>query len=366
MYDMPQFFEIIYKNRNISGWKNPKEISEGITYILCGNQYIDVDNTFYNKFFRGTNKGAPLVEMINDEINELSFSIYIEQCGKRFKNINDRNNKFDVQVVANELLDCIEEATNLTGDIRQGLVNSYTFNHSQNIYLFLAESLYYAFKIQNNRNATYLKIGSSNIISGILNDKEYPWMRIVSQKDLDEQQFSVRSLKNLQEMTDEEIDALLLFAKIVLYDNEMDGYYIYVPKTDDELNLYGKYDIEYDTFLKLRNANLLAMDVPTTDQAIISPEYFSGFQNDHLVLVMISSDTDIHYVKYSTFPLSEFGNEFIDYLQLEQSRTFIIDLGRVLKKKIKKEPIKIGVFTVEYLEFVNEPNEIDWQNDHLS
>lgn len=66
-----------------------------------------MNDTFFNKFFTGANKGRSLYQAIEDKTLDMTLPVYIQSVAQRFASAN-ANNRFDSQSSAELLLDHIK------------------------------------------------------------------------------------------------------------------------------------------------------------------------------------------------------------------------------------------------------------------
>ena len=66
-----------------------------------------MNDTFFNKFFTGANKGRTLYQAIEDKTLDMTLPVYIQSVAQRFASANAKNNRFDSQSSAELLLDHI-------------------------------------------------------------------------------------------------------------------------------------------------------------------------------------------------------------------------------------------------------------------
>lgn len=354
MFDIPTYFEIVLKNRSQAGWKQPKHLSEGFSAIIYEDVKVHVLDTFFNKFYRGTSKGRTIYNMVqSEEIEKATFSAYIAKVRNKMKRVNYRDSKFDSVATSKAILQAIEEATNLSWDIVNGLQDSYYRNVSKDIYLFLAEALYYAFAIQNNINAEYEVIDENAIVEKSVADVVIGgmklWENTTGVKLSDSTQFSFRFLEALRLMTEEEAQILFKLLPLALTDED-EKPYLYAPTTDNERELYRKYGIDNYEFFRMEECGIINMGARTSNILTVNNEHPRGFQNDNLVLAFWTNESTSLEVEYKSYVFTSVGEKFLKLSQVETNDNFLIDLATLLKEEHKQQPIIIGLFEIGEME----------------
>ncbi|EOH73433.1 hypothetical protein [Enterococcus malodoratus] len=356
MFNVSSYFKVIHKNITGVDWKLPKTLSEGLCLVIYREVKSMVGETFYNKFFNGNNKGRTLYKVVQDEIAEVTFHNYIQQVIQRFMSINYRDNKFDSQAVAKEVLGKIKNATNLSGDIRNGIIQSYRLNYNKNVYIFLAEVLYYTLEIQNNSNTHYIQIDPLLEIKAEAKSV-LPWHRLIELEELENYKLSLRTQEVLNLLDEYEVEIITKLATLVI--TEEDGEeYLYYPSTDEELDLYKKHGIGFNEFRRMKDCELIGVTVE--NRFDVEYPYLYGFQNDNLVLVISTSEGNNYKVEYKSYSFTQVGKQLLNMAQIETSDSFFTDLALIFKDKIRMESKKIGVFTMEDAQNYEEIDDIDW------
>lgn len=353
MFDIPTYFEIVLKNRSQAGWKQPKHLSEGFSAIIYEDVKVHVLDTFFNKFYRGTSKGRTIYNIVQTaEIQKITFSAYIAKVRNKMKRVNYKDSKFDSVDTSKAILQAIEEATNLSWDIVNGLQDSHYRNLSQDIYLFLAEALYYAFAIQNNINTKYEIIDENIIVEepvvSLIGGMKL-WENTTGVKLSGSTQFSLRFRETLRLMTEDEVQILFKLLPLALTDED-EHYYLYAPTTDDERELYRKYGIDNYEFFRMKESGIINMGERTSNTLTVNNEDPCGFQNDNLVLAFWTNEHTSLEVEHKSYVFTLVGEQFLELSQVEANDNFLIDLASLLKEEYKKQPINIGLFEIDDME----------------
>lgn len=361
LFNISSYFKVIHKNITGVDWKLPKTLSEGLCLILYPEVKSMVGETFYNKFFNGDNKGRTLYKVVQDEIKEVTFPQYIQQVIQRLMSINDRDNKFDSQAVGKEVLDKIKNATNLSGDIRSGLIHSYRLNYNKNVYIFLAEVLYYALEIQNNSNAYYVEFEC--LVNGkLLLQNEPAWIRIISEEKLLNGNFSPRFQQTINLLTTKDIETFLKILKLVVLD--LDGeYYLYAPVTDEEVELYKKFGIGDREFFSMKEAGLINLGERVDNKLTAYDFDFCGFQNDNLVVAIQANQNESCQLTYKSYKFTQVGLDLLELAEVETNDSFFTELAKLIKQNYADDPVKVRLFNVEDMEDAEDIEMIDFNKD---
>ncbi|MCH4167747.1 MAG: DUF2806 domain-containing protein [Streptococcaceae bacterium] len=343
MFDISSYFKVIHKNITGLDWKLPKTLSEGLCLAIYPEVKSMVGETFYNKFFNGDNKGRTLYKTIQDEIVEVTFPKYIQQVIQRLMSMNDRDNKFDSQAVAKEALGKIKNATNLSGDIRNGLIQSYRLNYNKNVYIFLAEVFYYTLEIQNNSNAYYIEMDPLLEIKAET-QSSLPWHRLIDSEALENCKLSLRTQEVLNLLDEYEIEIFTKLATLVITEEDGEDY-LYYPSTDEELNLYEKYGIGFKEFRRMKDCGLIGVTVE--NRFDIEYPYLYGFQNDNLVLVISTSEGNNYKIEYRSYSFTEVGKQLLNMAQIRTDDKFFIMLFNIFKKNFCSFQLNIMLETLK-------------------
>lgn len=198
MFNIPTIFEIIFNNTTTTGWTTPKALSESLSIVLYPNIRAYTDNSFYNKFYSGVSKGkTKIYENIAEEIAKTSFTTVIARMENKLASENFRSANFDAQKVADDMMSCIKNSSNLNGELIAGLVRSYHLNKPNRIYLFLAESLFYALKVQVVKNVEYEELKNLPQANILNTENQSAWTKLFSEDELEGQNLSARFIQIL-------------------------------------------------------------------------------------------------------------------------------------------------------------------------
>lgn len=356
--DIPTYFNIISKHSSKSGWSTDKAMSEGLSQILYPDIKGIVHDTFFNKFLKGINKGKALYTAIQDLIAEKkknnqkteteAFTGYITQTESHFASINNKNNKFDLQAVIEELVGTIENAANISGRIHSGLTSSYKAHQENRPYMFLAESLYYALALQNNENAEYMVLDSGMQIA-LIKDKageSAVWMEYVDREILESANCSKRTMEALNLMDREEIEIFIKLAKLSIIDEDEEPY-LYAPVTDEEIELYKVHGISNREFFVMEGCGIINMGARIKNIMDVTDDDYYGFQNDNLVLAITAEKGHSHRVEYRSYSFTPAGIQLLELFQVDTDDLFFAKLVEYLKAKLKEYKIILKLINVE-------------------
>ena len=364
LFNIETYFDVIHSNLTGNDWKRPKILSEGLCLVLYPDSKSLMNDTFFNKFFNGANKGRTLYQAIEDKILDMTLPVYIQSVAQRFTSANAKNNRFDSQSSAELLLDHIKNATNLTGDMRNGLIHSYSLNRHNNICLFLAEALYYTLVVQNNPNASYIPMKTAATIH--LEDHQIlPWHQLISNDSIEVNQLSPRIRATLDLLGDYEIETFVKLARLVITEEDGEDY-LYAPITDDEIALYTQFDISKDEFLLMEECGLINMGARITNQFRVEYPHLYGFQNNNLALIISSKDEKACEVEYKSYSITQAGKSLLEIANIDTDDDFFIKLARILKDKFSALSIKIGLFEIEDIIRLNSISDLKRFNDVIA
>ena len=361
LFNIETYFDVVHSNLTGNDWKRPKILSEGLCLVLYPDSKSLMNDTFFNKFFNGANKGRTLYQAIEDKILDMTLPVYIQSVAQRFASANAKNNRFDSQSSAELLLDHIKNATNLTGDMRNGLIHSYNLNRHDNICLFLAESLYYALEVQNNPNAIYIPMETATTIH-LENYQILPWHQLISNDSIEVNQLSSRIRATLDLLGDFEIETFVKLAQLVITEEDGEDY-LYAPITDDEIALYTQFNISKDEFLLMEECGLINMGARITNQFKVEYPYLYGFQNNDLALIFSSKDEKACEVEYKSYSITQAGSALLKIANIDTDDDFFIKLAKILKGKFSSLSIMISLFEVEDAINYEISSDIEWNQN---
>jgi hypothetical protein len=348
MFHIPSYFQIVFSHSVKTGWATPKAVSEGLSTILCPEVRSLMIDTFYNKFFRGTNKGRTLYSEIQEYLMDNSFTKYLYQMERDFTSVNYKGNKFDVTTVAKAILENIKETTNITGDIRSGLIRSYHLHGESRLYLFLSEALYYALELQHNKNAEYKELDSSIPPLSAVNEQA-AWTRYIDEKTLYSASFSDRLIDALNLISEEEMNVFAQLAKLALIDED-EAPYLYAPVTDEEIALYEKYGIGNHEFLLMEECGVVNLGARVINTIDVTDDALYGFQNDNLVIAFTMQRGQRCTIEYKSYMFTSVGVQLLELIETDTDDGFFSELAELLKQKAHELSVKVMLLTVEEAE----------------
>jgi len=358
LFNIETYFDVIHSNLTGNDWKRPKILSEGLCLVLYPDSKSLMSDTFFNKFFTGANKGRTLYQAIEDKTLDMTFPVYIQSIAQHFASANAKNNRFDSQSSAEILLDHIKNATNLTGDMRNGLIHSYNLNCHDNICLFLAEALYYALAVQNNPNSSYIPMETATTIH-LENHQILPWHQLISNDSIEVNLLSPRIRATLDLLGDFEIETFVKLARLVITEEDGEDY-LYAPITDDEIVLYIQFNISKDEFLLMEECGLINMGARITNQFKVEYPHLYGFQNNNLVLIFSSKDEKGCEAEYKSYSITQAGKTLLKMANIDTDDDFFIKLAKILKDKFSALSVQIGLFEIEDAINYEISSDIEW------
>lgn len=312
--------------------------------ILEPGSFAHETETFYNKFFKGTNKGRTLYQDISDVIEQIGFSAYIFKVEERFLNKNHNERNISLAVTLEEFRDVLETDTP-SRDIQLGLLASYASNKTTRPYLFLSECLFYSLAISHNKNTSYceLDLGNSASLANPLFDKT--WFL--------EGEYSARTYQTLNLLTKEELTIFKKIAPLTFYDcaeDELSGELVedrYLISHEDYFDLFEKYGVKAIEISKMLECGLLSSG--GVHELVVERGYLSGFQNDNLVLTLTTESDEIFTISYKAFHITQAGKDLIEILGIETDDGFFEDLRGAFDEKVKQPSVKVSVYSPEEL-----------------
>lgn len=363
MFNIPTYFEILFNLSTDNNWTTPKSLSESLALLLFPNVKAYEYSGFYNKFYNGKNKGSLVYEGSQNEIKQISYDKYIYKMAENFRSLNFKNKNFNPEIFAKNLLDQIKNATNLNGSVRSGLIRSYSINCHENIYLFLAESLYYALLAQNNKNANY--VNPERLLDNDLNfDGEPAWVRIISEGAFLSGNFSPRFKQTLNLLTAKDVDTFLKLLELVILDSDGE-YYLYAPVTNGEVELYKKYEIGDREFFSMKEAGLINLGERVDNKLTAYDSDFCGFQNDNLVIAIQADKVESYQLNYKSYAFTQVGLDLLELAEIETSDLFFTELANLVKQNYANAPVKVHLFSVEDIEDAENIEMVDFSKDIL-
>ena len=334
MFNIPIYFEMLFNLSKRNDWTTPKALSESLTLLLFPNVKAYEYSGFYNKFYNGKNKGVLVYEGSQNEIKQVSHDKYIFKMADNFRSLNFKNKNFNPEIFAKNLIDKIKDATNLNGSVRSSLIRSYSINCHENIYLFLAESLYYALLAQNDKNAIYVK-PKSLMDNGLNFDDEPVWKRIISEETFLSEEFSPRFKQTVNLLTDKEVE------------------------------LYKKYGIGDREFFSMKEAGLINLGERVDNKLTAYDSDFCGFQNDNLVVAIQAEKIESYQLNYKSYAFTQVGLDLLGLAEIETSDLFFTELAKLVKQNYANAPVKVHLFSVEDIEDAEDIEMIDFSKDIL-
>ena len=343
--DIPAYFDIVTKNLSKNSWATPKAISEGLSKILYLNVKGVVHDTFFNKFFNGTNKGKNLYLTIREQLETESFTEYICRMERSFQSINYKDKMFGKEAVSNAIYEQIKTATNISGSVHDGLVNSYMANKEDRLYLFLSESLYYCLASQNDSNVEYIALAEEKPQLNAHNNKA-PWTKFIDEGKVINGDYSVRFMNTLNMLSEEEIQTFMRLAKLVITDEDEEPY-LYAPVTDEEIELYKEFGIGNKEFLSMEACGMINMGARIKNIIEVTDDAYYGFQNDNLVLAMTAQESQSCEVEYRSYSFTPVGIQLLEVVQEANNNDFFRGLVKIVKNNMLELPIDINLMSIE-------------------
>lgn len=347
MFNFPKLSSIILKHINMEkeNWTDAKKVSEGLSLILYPDVKSQMDNTFFNKLFTGRNKGGGLYKLIQAEIKSSGFSSYIFDVEKRFKAENNRERQFQLAFVLHEVYEAVTLATNLSGSIQKGLVESYLRNRENRPYLFLAECLFYSLKIQKSALSVYTDIDfdqEPEIVNSLLDNLI-----------IDNKKYSSRTIHDLNMLSVDEISLFKKIAPFTFFDesfDELSGEHVFdhqLISHEEFFDLYEKYNVKAIDISRLIDCRLLSGG--GRNELVIEKDSFSGFQNDDLVLAMTTEKERIIF-DFKVFHLTQSAKDLVEILNMKYDNQFFEDLAESIKRELKDSAVQVMLINVEDFE----------------
>lgn len=342
MFQVSTFLEILFKYSKRVDWTDPKKLTEGVTMILEPDSFAHETETFYNKFFKGTNKGRTLYQDIGEVIERIGFSDYIFKVEERFLNKNHNERNISVVDTLEEFRTILETDTP-PRDIQLGLLASYASNKTTRPYLFLAECLFYSLAILHNKNTSYceLDLDNSASLANPLFDKAL----------FLEGDYSARTYRTLNLLTEDELSIFKKIAPLTFYDcaeDELSGELVedrYLISHEDYFDLFEKYGVKAVEISKMIECGLLSSG--GVHELVVEKGYLSGFQNDNLILTLTTESDEIFTLSYKAFHVTQAGKDLIEILEIETDDEFFRELKELFERKTSKTNIlSINIFDI--------------------
>jgi hypothetical protein len=355
MFHIPSYFQIVLTHSTKTGWQTPKAVSEGLSLILYPEVKSLMIDTFFNKFFKGGNKGKTLYDSVQEYLMDEPFTNYLYRMEKSFSSANYKNNKFDLEAAIEALLENIQSATNITGNMRKGLIRSYHLYHQSRPYLFLSEALYYALELQNNKNAEYHELQPDQQLGS--SHQQVAWKNIFNEDLLDKTRLSARLLETINLMSEEEIDVFTRLAKLALTDEDGEPY-LYAPVTDEEIALYKKYGMGNREFFMMEECHVINMGARIANTMEVTDGALYGFQNDNLVLAFTAYHGQGCTVEYKSYAFTSVGSQMLELLQADTNDDFFTELADIIKQNVIELPVKSLLLTVEEAEKLEDMKDV--------
>lgn len=335
MFTISKLLQILFERSKHKDWSDPKKLTEGVTMILEPGSFAHETETFYNKFFKGANKGRTLYQDIGEKIEQMGFSAYIFKVEERFLNKNHNERNISVADTLEEFRTILETDTP-PRDIQLGLLASYASNKTTRPYLFLAECLFYSLAILHNKNTSYqeLELENTASVTNPLFDKA--WFL--------KGDYSARTYQTLNLLTEEELAIFKKIAPLTFYDcaeDELSGELVedrYLISHEDYFDLFEKYGVKAVDISKMIECGLLSSG--GVHELVVEKGYLSGFQNDNLVLTITTESDEIFTVTYKAFHVTQAGKDLIEILGIETDDEFFRRLGMSFENK---NPIVQGI-----------------------
>lgn len=235
MFTLQNLLHLLEKENR--GWKNPTTMTKAVLTALTDYNYA---SDIASKIFSGVNQGRNICFEIENLISEEGFKAYLSGAELRLRNQNFRNGNFDSLKMTETTYSLLKESTNLNQDIYQGLIYSYAKNKEKRPYLFLVECFYYALACRCNRTLNYK---TENIFE-IKNTQTLPDWGGDLDDALLEECISPKLWTTVEQMTFKEVTVFKNLAKLVVIDED-EEYYLYAPVTDEEIQLYKDFILDY-------------------------------------------------------------------------------------------------------------------------
>ena len=76
LFNIETYFDVVHSNLTGNDWKRPKILSEGLCLVLYPDSKSLMNDTFFNKFFTGANKGGSLYQAIEEKTMDKAMPVY--------------------------------------------------------------------------------------------------------------------------------------------------------------------------------------------------------------------------------------------------------------------------------------------------
>lgn len=348
MLTIPTLFALVFQSSNKSVWSDAKKVSMGLTSVLHQDAQAYISDTDFNKYFTGKNKGRTLYGIVQDEINEKGFSVYVHEAEKRLLDLNFKQTKFELESVLDAFYQALETSQNLPKDTLLGLKHSYQLNCEVRPYLFLTECLFYALACSHNPHSHYTEIDSTKEIAVVSN----PLEELITSSN-----YPRRIIQELNLLSEEEIELFKKVAPYTFYDESFDylsgGFVLdrYLISHEDFFELYSDYHVTAKDITDLMNARLI--NGGGKHELVVKKDELAGFQNDNLVLALTTDSEQEVIVKYKAFHLTDTANALAEILEIETDDGFFRALAKKFGDKMNDKNIKIETLSIKELEDAN-------------
>ena len=337
MLNLAQCFQIIQKNTNPKGWRTAKELSEKLCAVLCEATHYYTNDTFFNKLFAGANQGRSLFLDIQEEIQLKGLTLYLEEGTIRLQNENAFNRRFDSQQVAHELFKYIQSGqAGFSGDVQQGLTQSYSHNLKESPHVFIFEVLFYSLDNRHNKHPAYHLLKNTAQIPQISDVLTH----LVQQYQLDLAQYSARFLSVVGALTQEEFRLFEQLAQLVIWDED-DMYYLYAPQTDAEVALYKQYGIDNEAFLLMEECGLINIGARKSNEMPLDDQEPFGFQNSQCVICFQALPGEKVTVTYKSYSFTQTGLALLEIIDFNTSESFLRELIEILQEQLKGLSVRV-------------------------
>lgn len=346
MFTLQHLLDLLEKENR--GWKNPTTMTKDILRTLTEIVY---PSDIASKIFSGVNQGRNIYFDIEQVIATEGFESYLKNVETRLRNQNFRNGNFDSLKMLDATYQLLKESTNLNQEVYQGLLYSCLKNKDTRLYLFLAESFYYALACRHNKTTTYKQL----TISETKNSQILPAWSEDFEEAILEENLPPKFWAILGQMTAKEIAIFKTLATLTIIDED-EEYYLYAPVTDKEIQLYKDFGIGNAEFLLMEEFGLINLGA-RVDNIVSVEEEPAGFQNDNLVLAFTTVATPFD-IQYKSYTFTTVGLKLLDILAIETDDLFFEQLARLFTQQHPHLPIDFYLVPVEVMEEAGDIKEL--------
>ncbi|MCW6677492.1 DUF2806 domain-containing protein [Aerococcaceae bacterium NML180378] len=336
MLNLAQCFQIIQKNTHPKGWRTAKELSENLCAVLCEATRYYTNDTFFNKLFTGANQGRSLFLDIQEEIQLKGLALYLAEGTIRLQNENAFDRRFNSQQVARELFKQIQAGhAGFSGEVQQGLIQSYSRNLKEAPHTFIFEVLFYSLDNRHNKHSAYhvlQHIPQAPQSSDVLT-------QLIQQYQLDLAQYSTRFISVVGALTQEEFRLFERLAQLVIWDED-DMYYLYAPQTDAEIAVYKQYGMDNEAFLLMEECGLINIGARKSNEMPLDDQEPFGFQNSQCVACFQALPGEKVTVTYKSYSFTQTGLALLEIIDFDTSESFLRELIEILQEQLKELSVK--------------------------